>query len=82
MTPEAKSPGRGTAFAAPGVERKPWLALMIPAILIVWLLALLTSATFGGWIYLLPVVALALAVRAAQVAFRRRRHLTETSRKH
>lgn len=81
MTPGAKDPGRGTGFAAPRSQRNAWLALAIPAILIVWLLALLTSATFGGWGYLLPVAALVLAVRAAQVAFRRR-HLTETSRKH
>lgn len=81
MTPGARGPGRGTGFAPPRTQRNAWLALAIPAILIVWLLALLTGATFGGWAYLLPVAALALAVRAVQVAIRRR-HLTETSRKH
>ena len=81
MTPGAKDPGRGTGFAAPRTQRNAWLALAIPVVLIVWLLALLTSATFGGWAHLLPIAALALGVRAAQVALRRR-HLTETSRKH
>ncbi|MFN2237860.1 MAG: hypothetical protein ABR524_00575 [Thermoanaerobaculia bacterium] len=81
MTPGARGPGRGTGFAAPRTGRNAWLALAIPAILIVWLLALLTGATFGGWAYLLPIAALALAVRAVQVAFRGR-YLTETSRKH
>jgi hypothetical protein len=63
------------------MQRSAWPALAIPAILIVWLLALLTGATFGGWVYLLPIAALALSVRVVQAALRRR-HLTETSRKH
>ena len=81
MTPGAKGPDRGTGFAAPQSQRSAWLALTIPTILIVWLLALLTGATFGGWAYFLPIAALVLAARAVQVAFRRR-HLTETPRKH
>jgi hypothetical protein len=80
LIPQAKSPGRGTGFAAPR-KQGHWLALAIPAILIVWLLLLLTSTTFGGWAHLLPIAALVLGARAAQAALKRR-HLTETSRKH
>jgi hypothetical protein len=81
LTVSAKGPDRGTGFAPPRTQRSAWLALAIPALLIVWLLALLTSSTFGGWGHLLPIVALTLAARAALVGLRRR-HLTETSRKH
>ena len=37
-----------------------WSAVAV--ILIVWLLALLTSVTYGGWVHLLALTAAALAV--------------------
>ncbi|MFN2442694.1 MAG: hypothetical protein ABR517_08425 [Thermoanaerobaculia bacterium] len=71
----------GTGFAAPRMRWVGWAGIAVAVILIVWLLALLTSMTLGGWAHLLPFAALGVAIRAAVVAFRRR-HLTETSRKH
>lgn len=71
----------GTSFAASPGRRPSIVWIVIPALLAVWLVALLGSATFGGWAHLLPLASFGLAVWLVLARFRGR-HLTGTSRKH
>ncbi|HUP65665.1 MAG TPA: hypothetical protein VM557_10310 [Thermoanaerobaculia bacterium] len=62
-------------------ERKTSMARIAAVLLILWMLALLRSLTFGGWIHLLPVLAAGFLI-GWMLRRRTGKPLTPPERKH